>query len=266
MRRALAILALAPAALMLGCGSSSDDGERADPFQKVDPQVTKVGARAAPRWEPLATVSGSGSKQRTVEISERAIQWRARWRCMGKGRLSLSVDPRPRSAPERPGGRCPGKGEDEWIQTGRQTLKVEATGRWRVVIEQQVDTALREPPLKAMRSPKAKVLSSGRFYEIERRGRGKVSLYRLPSGRLALRMDNLNTSSNTDLFVWLSEAARPRNTKAAVRAPHVEIAALKSTLGSQNYLLPRSFDAEKARSVVIWCEPIRIAYTAAPLR
>jgi len=270
MRRSLGIfgsLGIFAAGLLTplsGCGSS-DDETRADPFKKVDPRITKVRGRAAPRWEPIATISGSQPAVRSVEVSKRAIQWRARWRCT-KGRLALSVSPRPRSVPDRPGGRCPGRGKAEWIQNGTQRLRVNASGRWQVVVEQQVDTPLREPPLPAMRSRKARVLAQGRFYEIERRGRGKATLYRLQGGRLALRMEKFNTSSNTDLFVWLSEGKRPKSTKAAVRVPHVEIAALKATLGSQNYLLPRSLNAKKLRSVVIWCEPVRIAYTAATLR
>lgn len=117
-----------------------------------------------------------------------------------------------------------------------------------------------------MRSADAKVLARGKFFEIERKGRGSATLYRLPGGRLALRMANFATDSNTGLFVWLSEARRPRTTRSAFRARHSEIALLKSTLGDQNYLLPRSIDASRIRSVVIWCAPVQIAYTAATLR
>lgn len=250
-----------------GCGSEDAEEKGADPFAKVDPQVTKVRDRAAPRWEPIATMKGTRPKERNIVVSKRAIQWRARWRCT-KGELTMSVKPEPRSSPERPGGRCEGKGRGaaEWIQSGRQTLRVNATGRWRVIVEQQVDTPLDEPPLRAMRSPRAEVLARGRFYEVERRGKGRAALYRLPTGRLALRFEEFNTSSNTDLFVWLSEAARPKTTSAAVKAPHDQVAVLKSTLGNQNYVLPRSVDADAIRSIVIWCEPVRIVYTAAGLR
>jgi len=94
---------------------------------------------------------------------------------------------------------------------------------------------------------------------------GCAPKYQLANGRLALRMEGFVTEPNTDLFVWLSEARRPRNTKAAFRARHTEFAGLKSTLGDQNYLLPRDLDASKLRSIVIWCEPVQIAYTAATL-
>jgi hypothetical protein len=248
---------------MAACGEEEKKAQ--DPFAKVDPQITKVKDRAAPRWEPIAVMRGTGPEERAIEVSKRAIQWRARWRCR-QGELSMSVTPKPRSAPERPGGRCPGKGAAEWIQSGAQRLKVKATGRWRVIVEQQVDTPLKEPPLRAMKSRRAEVLARGTFYPIERRGKGRAALYRLPNGRLALRFEDFNTSSNTDLFVWLSKAARPKTTTAAVRSPHDEVAVLKSTLGSQNYVLPRSVNEDDVNSIVIWCEPVRIAYTAARLR
>lgn len=264
MRRVTGALACLLLVTLVGCGG--DDGDKGkDPFARVDPQITKVKERAAPRWEPIAIMSGTRPRARAIEVSKRAIQWRARWRCK-RGKLALSVVPRPRSAPERPGGGCPGRGTAEWIQSGRQRLNVNATGRWRVVVEQQVDTPLKEAPLRAMTSKEAKVLARGTFYPIERRGKGRVALYRLPSGRLALRLEGFSTSSNTDLFVWVSKAARPRTTTAAVRSSHDQIAPLKSTLGSQNYVLPRSVKAGGVRSIVIWCEPVRIAYTAARLK
>ena len=151
------------------------------------------------------------------------------------------------------------------MSNGRRELRVQATGAWRVEVEQEVDTALREPPLAAMRSPAAEVLARGDFYKVERESRGRAILYRLANGRLALRMEGFKTEANIDLFVWLSEARRPRTTRAAFEARHVEFAALKSTLGDQNYLLPRTARASRIRSIVIWCEPVRIVYAAATL-
>ena len=150
--------------------------------------------------------------------------------------------------------------------TRRQRVRVRATGPWRVDIQQQVTTALAEPPLPAMGRPGARVLARGRFYGVERRGRGTATLHELQDGRLALRFEGFRTSNNTDLFVWVSPASRPRTTRAAFRSPHATIAALRSTLGDQNYVLPRRLSARDVRSIVIWCEPVRIAYAAAVLR
>jgi glutathione S-transferase len=65
--------------------------------------------------------------------------------------------------------------------------------------------------------------------------------------------------------VWISSSPRPRTTRQALRSAHRQFASLKSTLGDQNYLLPANVTAADVRSIVIWCEPVQIAYTAASL-
>ena len=271
-RAGLALIGvLASAVAFGGCGDDDEGGAgartAADPFTEVsrEPGLTRT-ARAAPRWEAVERFEGTADAAHPVTIAPRAIQWRARWRC-SSGRLSLAVEPAPRSEPERAGGRCPGSGEATWVQTGKQQLRVSGGGRWSVVVEQQVDTPLHEPPLAAMAAPGARVLKTGSFYSIERRGRGRARLYRLPDGRAALRLAPFRTSSNTDLYVWLSTAARPRTTRQVVGARRLgRLLALKSTIGEQNYVLPSGVDPARVRSIVIWCVPIRIAYTAAALR
>ena len=250
-----------------GCGSSSGGAPRsksaADPFSVVPTQPTDstlARRHAAPRWERVATFSGSGPATKAFTVARRAIQWRARWRC-DRGTLRLSASSRSLQTAS-----CPRSGESSGVRSGRLELGVDTPGRWRVVVDQQVDTALHEPPLAAMRSPAARVLAEGRFYDIERFGRGTATLYRLPGGRLALRLAEFATSANTDLFVWLDRASRPRTTVQAKRAGHRVLALLKSTLGEQNYLLPAGTTAAGIRSIVIWCEPVQIAYTAASLR
>jgi hypothetical protein len=258
---------------LASCGGGGEKpAPEVDPFSAVRQEPSAGPAqRAAPRFEEVATFAGSGPARRPFVVARGAIQWRARYRCTS-GRLALAVVPSAGGgAPE--GTRtplaqseCPRAGTASAIRTGPMTLDVEAAGPWRVTIEQQVETPLEEPPLPGMASPDARVLAWGRFYAIERGGRGTASLYRLPGGRLALRLERFGTSANGGLFVWLSRAERPTTTKRAFTAPHSTLAALKSTLGDQNYLLPRGTDPEDVRSVVIWCAPVRIAYTAATLR
>lgn len=258
-----AVLLLVPA----GCGGGDDEdkAERKDPFKAVDKDFrTRRSRRAAPRWEPVAELSGRGSESESFEISRRAIQWRVRYSCRSR-RIALSVSPRPESGPASVRKRCQKKGEASWITNGRVRLSVAAPSRWSATVEQQVDTPLDEPPLRAMRASGASVAGRGSFYSVERKSRGKALLYRLANGRLALRFEDFRTSANSDLYVWLSEAQRPRTTKEVLAAPHNQIALLKSTLGSQNYLLPRNVDAGSFRSIVIWCEPVLIAYGAAAL-
>ena len=262
-------LAVAAALAVAGCGD--DEGSKAgasgDPFKEVSrqPSLTRTARRAAPRWERVGSFDGTAALALPVEIHARAIQWRARWRC-STGNLALTVEPDPRTDAERSGGRCPGKGEATWVQTGKQQLRVRGGGRWSVVVEQQVDTPLHEPVLPAMRASGTRVLRSGSFYSVERKGSGRARLYRLADGRGAVRLEPFRTSSNTDLYVWLSTASRPKTTKQVVAARRLgPLIPLKSTIGEQNYLLPRSVDPRRVRSIVIWCVPIQIVYTVAGL-
>ena len=268
-RRVACALTLLALPTLAGCGGDGGDGGGSatarDPFTAVSrqPSLTRTARRAAPRWERVTRLSGTSPASRPVSIASGAIQWRARWRC-SRGEIRLAVEPRPRSEPERAGGRCPGSGDTPWVQTGDQRLRVEASGRWSVVVEQQVDTPIDEPPLAAMNAAGARLLAGGDFYSVERRGRGRARLYRLADGRGALRLDPFATSANTDLFVWLSTARSPKTTKQIVEARRVgRLIALKSTIGPQNYLLPARLDPRDIRSVAIWCAPIQIVYTAA---
>ncbi len=269
MSRAARVILLGLVAALAGCGSGGDEDSGAfKPFSEV-PQPSSAErsgtARAAPRWEKVATLSGSGPATKPFAIARNAIQWRARYRCKtGRLRLSAIAGQGARGLADVT---CPRRGARSAFRTGPQKLDVKASGPWKAVIEQQVDTALHEAPLPAMRAPRAQVLASGDFYGIERTGRGKAMLYRLPNGRLALRLaGGFATSANTDLFVWLSTAARPRTTVQAAKAKHKVLAPLKSTLGEQNYVLPKKVKAKSIRSIVIWCEPVQIAYMAATLR
>ena len=260
--------ALASAALFLlalgGCGGGGSS-RKSDPFSVVPQRpVTRV-VKAAPRWDPLTRRSGAGNATERFSVARGAIQWRARFSCRG-GRLRLLMVSAGNDRKRLGERRCPGRGKGVSISTGPQRLQVLASGPWRLTVEQQVDTPLHEPPLRAMRSPRSSLVSRGGFYPIEGRGKGTALLYRLPNGRLALRLVHFETTANSDLFVWLSTARRPKTSKQAVAAPHVEIAPLRSTLGDQNYLLPRSTNPREVKSIVIWCRPVSIAYTAAEFR
>ncbi|MDQ3720891.1 MAG: DM13 domain-containing protein [Actinomycetota bacterium] len=179
--------------------------------------------------------------------------------------MTLSLSPPPRTGRAQAGSSCASSGKSTFSHTGPTRLTVGAPGRWRAVVEQQLDIPLREPALAAMRSAGARTLARGRFDPVESPGDGRASLYRLPNDRLALRLEDLRTAAYPDLFVWVSEARDPTTSAQAVAAPHVELGPLKSTRGDQNYLLPKGLDRHAVASVVIWRAPTRMAYTAAAL-
>jgi len=218
--------------------------------------------RGAPRWETVDTFTGTGAAEPApFDILADAIQWRARWKCE-TGQLRITTDPPPRKG-ALVDAACPGNGEGFAIVTGKVRLKIEASGPWEVIVDQQIDTPLREPPFEGMAT--APVLRQGTFFPIEKAAKGSARIYQRADGARVLRLEDFEVTTNVDLFVWLSEAPAPKTSVEAVAVPHKVLGNLRSTLGDQNYVLPPDLPLEKVQSVVIWCEPVRQAYGAASL-
>jgi hypothetical protein len=265
------VLAAGVLALVLtGCGGGSDGDSRGSAGGPATttapsggPDTTVAGPKSAARWETVSTFNGSGAfTTPEFTILPGAIQWRVRFTCTA-GTLRITSNPPPR----RPGpvvdATCPKEDAGYSIVTGPVRMQIEATGTWKAVVDQQVDTPLDEPLLPGMTPDR--IVAQGSFYKLEVRGEGTAKLYRLPDGKRILRFENFETGENTDLFVWLSELAKPANSAEAIGSPHVEIANLKSTIGNQNYEIPANIPTEKIKSVVIWCQPVQIAYAAVAL-
>ena len=219
-------------------------------------------AKVAPRWDHVVSFSGSGD-QRTAgfDIAAGAIQWRVTASCGAPGstlRVSVDGESAPLAEPA-----CPGRAFGFSIRTGPAVLDVAASAGWEVVVDQQLDTPVAEPTMAGMAGPGR--VAEGTFYGIDQTGSGVAKLYQLPGGPLVLRLDPFQVTANSDLFVWVSEAAAPRTSKEALESPHVQVDRLKATAGAQNYVLPADLTTAQVRSVVIWCEPVRTAYAAATL-
>ena len=263
-------MALAVVLVAAGCGPASTDLATDEPPTTAAPSpppeavpADAPGPRASPRWEPVATFTGEAATQTPAfTIAADALQWRVRWRCE-TGTLQVTSTPPPRRGDPIVDGACPGSSEGFAIHTGKITLGVDAAGPWEAIVEQQVDTPLDEPPLPGMAS--ASVLARGEFYEIENPGSGVATVFGLADGRRVLRLEDFETVATVDLFVWLSEAVDPRTSEDTVNAEYVDLGPIKSTLGNQNYEIPADVATGDIRSIVIWCEPVRIAYTAAAL-
>ena len=269
----LALVAAALALSFVGCGGSDAEvetsagtpGSETTAAGGSTTSTTKPVARSAPRWETVTTLNGSGQQTTAAfEILPDAIQWRVRWNCASAGAMKITSDPPPRKGRPVAEGACPGQGEGFGIHTGSIRLTVETAGTWGAVVDQQVDTPLLEDPLEGM-GPET-LVGEGAFVDVEMTGKGTARLYELPDGKRYVRFEpDFEVSNNTDLFLWLSEAEAPKTSKEAADTPHVQVGNLKSTLGSQNYQVPSDLPTEKVRSIVIWCAPVSIAYTAAPL-
>ena len=264
---------LTAAALLAGCGGDGGGDDEAAPATTAVPFPTALptprsltegeAERAAPRWEQVKVLTGNAPTEVPVTIAEGAIQWRVKWDCE-RGRMVINTTPPPpRSGPlvDRP---CPDKGEGFSVLQGEVTLTVQASGPWKATVEQQVDTPLDEPPLPEMAT--ARELGRGEFYNVDKTGKGSAILYELSDGRRALRFEpGFEVLNDPDLVVWLSEATAPRTSKEVEDSPHVEIAALKSTKGSQNYIVPDDLPIGRIGSVALYCVPVPSIYIAASL-
>lgn len=262
-------MAAAVAVAAAGCGS--DTGSGSTPTTPPAPATTRPAetgttlARGAPRWETVTTLTGTGPiETEPFKILPDSIQWRVRWTCEA-GQLRIETDPPPRRPAPLVESACPGAEPRSGfsIVTGDVRLKIQATGPWKVIVDQQIDTPLAEPPFEGMAT--TPVAKQGTFYDVEKMAKGSARIYKRPDGSAVLRLEDFEVSTNVDLFVWLSEAGAPKTSADAVAAPYKVLGNLRSTLGNQNYPIPSSISVDTAKSVVIWCEPIRIAYGAAAL-
>lgn len=256
-----AIVAAALPALVAGCGGGDDEGRFGDIPKRT---IVAPSNETAPRWQQIARLRGSGETSEKVTVSKDALQWRIRWGC-NEGQIDIEVDPAPESTDGMASSSCPDRDSVIWVGSGERTVDVSSPGRYRVVIEEEVRTPLREAPLPEMHAGAAREIARGRFAPVELKGRGRAILYELPGGRLALRMEGFATDPNPDLDVWVSESPAPITTRRVFRADHTTLGPLKSTIGDQNYLLPDGTKAREVRSVAVVNNPERIVYAAAKL-
>lgn len=233
------------------------------PFIPIDGTARAKIRTAEARWEPVSTITGTGSTEASFEIAAGASQWKATMDC-DAGRMSVVDDVAGADGGMLAETTCPHSDVKTRTEPGAHRLRVDATGPWRIVVEQQVHTALMRAPLAGM-TPDT-LVARGRMRSIQRRSVGTIALYRLPSGRLALRFEGFYTTGSPGLEVWLSQARDPDSTLDARDAPHVNAGPLRSTLGSYNQLLPAEVTPAQIKSVVIWCPAVTIAFGAATLR
>ena len=232
-------------------------------FKAIAPGAhTQFARHAEPRWERVSSFAGTTAATKTFTIADHAVQWKADWSCRA-GAFQMIVDEASKKPMTVQSSTCPDVGTQSSTGDGRGMVQVSATGPWKVDVSQQVDTALEEARAAGMTA--SALLGRGRFHSIQNHGEGGVSVYRRPSGRLALRFENFYTSASPGLRIWLSRARNVKSTLEARQAHHIDAGALRSTLGNYNQMLPASVRASDFHTVVIWCPTVLIAFAAAPL-
>ncbi len=236
---------------------------RADAPTENTLEPKKTVLRSQPWWQTVTTLTGEGPMTAPAfDISGDAVQWRVKWTCQS-GHLKVVSPGRSRPVVDVS---CPGAGTGYGTATGSVALEITADSPWELLVDQQVDVPLNEPPLPAMTAPGAVVVSTGTFYRIDQTGTGTVTLYRLPDGTYALRLDDFFVTANSELEVKLSALEEPTTSDQFLHAPSALVSPLEVTVGSLNFILPAEVDPKDYKSVVIWCRLINSAYSGATLR
>lgn len=218
--------------------------------------------RSQPWWQEVKSVDGAGTTTAPAfSIAEGAVQWRVTWTCQS-GRIQVRS---PRQSRPIVDGACAAGGVGYGAGTGPIPLQVTSDGPWRLEIAQQLDTPLVEPPLAAMTAPGASKVGAGSFYDIDRTGTGRVTLYRQSDGTYAFRLEDFFVSPTADLELRLSPLEAPKSSEQFMASPSELVVRLDITAGSMNYPVPPGIDPTRFRSVVVWCGPINSAYAAATL-
>jgi hypothetical protein len=123
------------------------------------------------------------------------------------------------------------------------------------------DTTMAEP----MPAVEASVLAQGSFYDIIHVGSGQAIVYQLADGSRLLRLQDFEVDNGPELHVYLVPID-PVPASIGIEIPgSVDLSALKGNIGEQNYEIPADLDLSQFKSVVIWCQPFRVPFIAAPL-
>ncbi len=111
------------------------------------------------------------------------------------------------------------------------------------------------------------LLANGQFGAVDgfHKGEGTASVFRLPDGKLVLRLEDFKVTNGPDLYVFLSGHPAPRNAGQVHEGGALEVARLKGNIGNQNYALPANVDLSKFKSVVIYCKQFSVVFSTAKL-
>jgi hypothetical protein len=150
---------------------------------------------------------------------------------------------------------------DEAFPTGMPAeVSVQAT--------QAMSTAMAESD-KMMEEPMPEadmaLLAEGSFYDIIHVGSGQALVYQLADGSRILRLQGFEVDNGPDLHVYLVPVDPVPSSIGVENPGSVDLGELKGNVGDQNYELPADLDLSQFKSVVIWCQPFRVPFIAAPL-
>ena len=133
---------------------------------------------------------------------------------------------------------------------------------------QAMSTAMAEPTKmmeEAMPEANMTLLAQGSFYDIIHVGSGQALFYQLADGTRILRLQDFEVDNGPELHVYLVPIDPVSASVGVEIEGAVDLGFLKGNIGDQNYEIPAELDLSQFKSVVIWCQPFRVPFIAAPL-
>jgi Electron transfer DM13 len=107
-------------------------------------------------------------------------------------------------------------------------------------------------------------LATGSFVSRDHGTTGTVRVLELVDGRRFVRLENFETDSGPDVYVYLS--TNPADgPEGAFDDSFVNLGRMQGNIGDQNYEVPEDVDPGAYASVVIWCDRFDSAFGAADL-
>ncbi len=120
------------------------------------------------------------------------------------------------------------------------------------------------PPAPVPTGPVA--LRSGRFHDVVHEGSGTATIYRLPDGRMVLRLEDFDVLNGPDLYLYLSALPDSNESGVVLANRYVSLGRLKGNRGNQTYDLPANVNLAEINSIVIWCQQFRVNFATAPIK
>jgi hypothetical protein len=122
-----------------------------------------------------------------------------------------------------------------------------------------------EEPMPPGDAAEMRILAQGEFYNLAHEGQGRATVYELADGSRVLRFEDFAVLNGPDLQVWLVPVDPVPDTVGVEIPGYFDLGSLKGNIGDQNYDLPSELNLSAFKSVVIWCQPFRVPFNAAPL-
>lgn len=108
-------------------------------------------------------------------------------------------------------------------------------------------------------------IGSGAFEDAEQATSGRARVVEVSDGSRYVRLEDLDTSDDPDLHVWLSSAPSGGGRGSYDDGAYVALGQLKADRGDHDYQIPADADLRGIRSVVIWCDRCDAAIGTAPV-